>query len=1242
MDPASILGLLGSAGAITACIVTTLKDLTDLRAKYGVADLNVRLLKSELTAIKSALDRIHDWAKYNLDEDQTQAQNLGEGLEATLDGCKVAMEVLAEDVAILLGLDSQEHRQFPVRLGFLDKTRLIWHESAVKDHQERLGRKTAALHLLLTAIQCNTLAEQTRLLRAPENRQKIQDVVDDTSTIRAGRSQRASSFSPSIKSGGTSAMSSRPWDAELLQTDAYQNAARHQRSKSDSRRDAGPRRPDLNIQIQDHSHSDEGYETMSRTTSDSTPSASHLSPMWSRGSMSRPVRPYETNPARSSDPGNVYKIRTSPEPTPRLDTILRQPYSPIQSPTVKTIDRKKSFWHSIRRKSDSAVENRGNKQAESQVSTPISRRGRKGFENSFHTSIDFSARDGKNCPRIVRAAQTGSVEDIETLLEAGEGIEECHRPTGRNAMAVAAHCGNEEVVELLLRHGANIHGKDYNDCTPLHLAASRGHIRVLRLLLQENASLEDRGPDEKTALRLSCDNGHLDAAEVLLAHGAKVNARDKSNLTSLHGAAKRGDPDIVAILAKYGADLRAKDAHFMDALHHACEGGHNNVIELLLSKKSDVETPGSEGKTPLMTAASAGHAHTVDFLSRRKASVKSKGSGDMTALHWAAFNGHVEVVDLLAQKKAQINAPNVDGRTPLHLAVMAEHFAVVELLLRKNASLEAQCKDTYRPLHYACGFDNTDIALLLLRSGADAEANTNSQNRPLHIAVTSGKLSNVTMLLEHGANIEARNASGDRALLLASSHGHTEIVKVLLDRGASLRSKFGIGPSHEDSPLCTAAKNGHSDIVDLFISRGASVREKDEHAWQALRYGAYYGHPEVVERLLAAGASISGIQTWGFNLTADTIGFAQNVTIPEDRKEHVTILLRNAEERERLTQESEFFQPRPPFVEVRNPDIPELGHGAQPRHTELRSSTTRAGAGGLARRFSFESQPQSQNSDSEQTQTQPYSGVSSLPPGEYGQSGMQDTYESQTISPMPQQPYYASNYPEQPSPFSQPSSTPVRTASERVTPRYKDVAKRWQETIAEVPNRSATVSSSIYNVKRPEASQTRPFSPLRPIPVETPFATVSNISALTSPSVERPYSSMPFSPDSIIQPPPRPQQPLYPSPDIRTLQNPDKLDLTDPSWLPLLDELMAMGITEDQISRDVDFIRSYVQQKQAEDRANGIPARYPSVSGLRAGMPAPPPAPRMAGAEWGPGGGGGWGGNGNHYDAGRSGLFEME
>jgi ankyrin repeat protein len=839
---------------------------------------------------------------------------------------------------------------------------------------------------------------------------------------------------------------------------------------------------------------------------------------------------------RASDPGNVYKLRTT-NLTGHFDSSARLPYSPLQSPGAKSLERKKSFWQSLRRKSDSAIEDRTRQQ---DIKSPIpgSQRGKRGLENKFHTSVDLSAPSAKNCPPIVRAAQRGSIDDIESLLEAHADVDECHWPIGRNAMAVAAHCGNEEVVELLFRHGAKISQKDSLHYTPLHLAASRGHIGVLQFLLSEGAPLEEMGPDDKTALRLSCDSGHLEAAEFLLARGAKVNARDKGNLTSLHAAAKRGDFHTVALLIKYGAHVQAKDAKFMDALHYACDGGYNNVVELLLNKKVDIETLGTEGRTPLMTAASAGHVHTVDFLLKRKASLKAKGSGDMTALHWAAFNGQVEVVDLLAQKKAPINAVNVDGRTPLHLAVMAEHFAVVELLLRKNAALEAQCRNLFRPLHYACGFDNTDIALLLLRSGADVEASASLQNRPLHLAITSGNISNVTMLLEHGANIDARNANGDRALLLASSHGHTAIVKALLDRGAPLRSKFAVGPSHEDSPLCIAAKNGHSDVVDLLIGRGASVREKDEHDWQPLRYGAYYAHPEVVERLLAAGASISGIQTWGFNLTADTIGFAPYVNIPEDRKEHVMILLRNAEERERLIQESEFVG----YRSSQDTDgVPELDQATQTKHVELRSSTTRAGPGKLSRRFSYEplsqSRSESQYSDSDQPQpqpqpqpqSQPYT-VSPLPPGEPGLIGGRNKLERDTVSPLPYHMERLSS-----ANMDTRTTTPARTNSEHVSSRYKDVTKRWQEAVTDKPNRSATVASNVYNLRRSDVSQPSAFSPR---PSAMSYQTLSDIDGPPmNRAAEASYTSMSWSPDSITRPlaegvarPPPPTRPPPPPP----------------------------------------------------------------------------------------------------------------
>jgi hypothetical protein len=71
--------------------------------------VNIRLLIAELSTIKSALTQIHDWAAYNLTE--KQEQRVGDSLETTLDGCGLAMGILAEDVAEILRIDILGHNE---------------------------------------------------------------------------------------------------------------------------------------------------------------------------------------------------------------------------------------------------------------------------------------------------------------------------------------------------------------------------------------------------------------------------------------------------------------------------------------------------------------------------------------------------------------------------------------------------------------------------------------------------------------------------------------------------------------------------------------------------------------------------------------------------------------------------------------------------------------------------------------------------------------------------------------------------------------------------------------------------------------------------------------------------------------------------------------------------------------------------------------------------------------------------
>ena len=104
------------------------------------------------------------------------------------------------------------------------------------------------------------------------------------------------------------------------------------------------------------------------------------------------------------------------------------------------------------------------------------------------------------------------------------------------------------------------------------------------------------------------------------------------------------------------------------------------------------------------------------------------------------------------------------------------------------------------------------------------------------------------------------------------------------------------------------------------------------------------------------------------------------------------------------------------------------------------------------------------------------------------------------------------------------------------------------------------------------------------------------------------HTNIPPPTQSIIPP----SQAPYQSPVSNSRPASLNIDLADPTWRPILDELVAMGITEDQIAQNADFIRAYVEEKQAKETASGIADELSNAGRSRAPPPPPPPPPGAA------------------------------
>jgi uncharacterized protein len=208
-----------------------------------------------------------------------------------------------------------------------------------------------------------------------------------------------------------------------------------------------------------------------------------------------------------------------------------------------------------------------------------------------------------------------NAEGVEECLRRGDNIEKRNKK-GYTPLLSAIKRGNKEVLDALIRHGAQVvnHGDWMNDpmaCAcregqtfivqrllqderidinnvpqyntpPLMAASSNGHVDIVELLLEKGAKV-DYGTGEGTALKVACLGGHVDVVDRLLAAGADVNIADWQGFTPLMNAAEVGHLGIVDRLILFGADVNALNEEGYSALMFARIFEHKDVADRLLS-----------------------------------------------------------------------------------------------------------------------------------------------------------------------------------------------------------------------------------------------------------------------------------------------------------------------------------------------------------------------------------------------------------------------------------------------------------------------------------------------------------------------------------------------------------------------------------------------------------------------------------------------------------------------------------
>src|SRR5688572_7670418 len=98
---------------------------------------------------------------------------------------------------------------------------------------------------------------------------------------------------------------------------------------------------------------------------------------------------------------------------------------------------------------------------------------------------------------------------------------------GTTALHWAVQRNDLDLVERLIRAGANAKAKNEYGASPMSEAAVIGNAAVLERLLKAGADVESPNADGQTALMVIARTGQVDAARLLLRSGAAVDAVER-------------------------------------------------------------------------------------------------------------------------------------------------------------------------------------------------------------------------------------------------------------------------------------------------------------------------------------------------------------------------------------------------------------------------------------------------------------------------------------------------------------------------------------------------------------------------------------------------------------------------------------------------------------------------------------------------------------------------------------------
>ena len=337
------------------------------------------------------------------------------------------------------------------------------------------------------------------------------------------------------------------------------------------------------------------------------------------------------------------------------------------------------------------------------------------------------------------------------------------------------------IIELLLCSKVNVHAKDTQEQTALHLACLQSDEKISKLVQEVVYSETDMDPEINIYDQLSKmidQTKQTQIVELLLQNRSDVNVKNLLDETPLFYLFKNDRSKIMN-------DVK-RDAHLLKIILEKFNAMRYEIFKILLKHGLNVKLYNEAKQTILHLIANIDKRFDDDhkeelaeLVISQGADVNAKNKYGLTPLHMAARNGHLKLIELLLKHNADINSSEgADQSTPLHLATCHQQVKAMDILLNNKADVTAMKCNGMNVLHIMALINPetseepefiesyNDIIATFIEKGCDIDAQDINGRAPLHLASWDHNNAATWAFLQHFADINIEDHAGETALSL--------------------------------------------------------------------------------------------------------------------------------------------------------------------------------------------------------------------------------------------------------------------------------------------------------------------------------------------------------------------------------------------------------------------------------------------------------------------------------------------